>query len=62
MPMVPILQLFAHDVPGVEFPKGKDLLRLVRCELINEQDSGPVMPQLYWCREAGNDPERSGAR
>ncbi|MFE7043404.1 hypothetical protein ACFU9X_29370 [Streptomyces atratus] len=30
VPMVPILQLFAHDVPGVEFPKGKDLLRLVR--------------------------------
>lgn len=52
VPMVPILQLFARDVPGLEFPESKDLLQLVWCALIHEQDPGPVMPQLYWRNEA----------
>ncbi|MFJ5217620.1 hypothetical protein ACIP98_23250 [Streptomyces sp. NPDC088354] len=52
VPMVPILQLFARDVPGLEFPEGKDLLQLVWCALIHERDPGPVMPQLYWRNEA----------
>ncbi|MEU5382073.1 MULTISPECIES: DUF1963 domain-containing protein [unclassified Streptomyces] len=52
VPMVPILQLFARDVPGLEFPEGKDLLQLVWCALIHEQDPGPVVPRLYWRNEA----------
>ncbi|MFI9820300.1 hypothetical protein ACIHFC_07460 [Streptomyces sp. NPDC052013] len=52
VPMVPVLQLFARDVPGLEFPEGKDLLQLVWCALIHEQDPGPVMPRLYWRNEA----------
>ncbi|MGX1541022.1 DUF1963 domain-containing protein [Streptomyces adustus] len=52
VPMVPILQLFARDVPGLAFPDGKDLLQLVWCALIHEQDSGPVVPRLYWRNEA----------
>jgi hypothetical protein len=52
VPMVPILQLFARDVPGLEFPEGKDLLQLVWCALVHEQDSGPVVPRLYWRNEA----------
>ncbi|MFF4052667.1 DUF1963 domain-containing protein [Streptomyces chartreusis] len=52
VPMVPILQLFARDVPGLEFPDGKDLLQVVWCALNHEQDPGPVMPRLYWRNEA----------
>lgn len=52
VPMVPILQLFARDVPGLEFPEGKDLLQLAWCALIHEQDPGPVMPRLYWRNES----------
>ncbi|WP_327117043.1 hypothetical protein OG206_17420 [Streptomyces sp. NBC_01341] len=52
VPMVPILQLFARDVPGLDFPEGKDLLQLVWCALIHEQDPGPVVPRLYWRSEA----------
>lgn len=52
VPMVPILQLFARDVPGLEFPAGKDLLQVVWCALIHEQDPGPVLPRLYWRNEA----------
>ncbi|MFD7434846.1 hypothetical protein [Streptomyces sp. NPDC059861] len=53
VPMVPILQLFARDVPGLEFPEGKNLLQLVWCALIHdEHDQGLVIPQLYWRNEA----------
>ncbi|MFH8616700.1 DUF1963 domain-containing protein [Streptomyces sp. NPDC017979] len=52
VPMVPILQLFARDVPGLEFPEGKDVLQLVWCALVHEQDPGPVVPRLYWRNEA----------
>ncbi|MFI6941928.1 DUF1963 domain-containing protein [Streptomyces sp. NPDC050418] len=53
VPMVPILQLFARDVPALEFPAGKDLLQLVWCALMHEHDDRLlVMPQLYWRNEA----------
>ncbi|WP_236573383.1 hypothetical protein [Streptomyces sp. GS7] len=53
MPMVPILQLFARDAPGLEFPEGKDLLQLVWCALMHQQDPRLlVMPQLFWRNEA----------
>lgn len=52
VPMVPILQLFARDIPEFAFPHGKDLLQLVWCALIHEQEPGPVMPRLYWRNEA----------
>ncbi|MFD8222792.1 hypothetical protein ACFV16_01260 [Streptomyces massasporeus] len=52
VPMVPILQLYARDVPELEFPEGKDLLQLVWCALVHEQDAGPVVPRLYWRNEA----------
>ncbi|MDI9888553.1 hypothetical protein QMZ92_30335 [Streptomyces sp. HNM0645] len=53
VPMVPILQLFARVVPGLEFPEGKDLLQLVWCALMHEQDPRLlVMPRLYWRNEA----------
>ncbi len=53
VPMVPVLQLFARDVPGLAFPEGKDLLQLVWCALIHEEDpQGLVLPRLYWRNEA----------
>ncbi|MFJ2741353.1 DUF1963 domain-containing protein [Streptomyces sp. NPDC087440] len=52
VPMVPILQLFARDAPGLEFPEGKDVLQVVWCAL--NHDDGPflVSPRLYWRNEA----------
>ncbi|WP_069886946.1 hypothetical protein [Streptomyces luteocolor] len=56
VPMVPILQLFARDVPDVDFPEGKDVLQLTWCALIHDEDEdespGPVVPRLYWRNEA----------
>ncbi|KUL53764.1 hypothetical protein ADL22_03550 [Streptomyces sp. NRRL F-4489] len=53
VPMVPILQLFARDVPALEFPEGKDVFQLVWCALTHEQDPRAlVMPRLYWRNEA----------
>ncbi|OIJ64076.1 hypothetical protein WN71_030880 [Streptomyces mangrovisoli] len=50
--MMPILQLYARDVPGVEFPEGTDLLQLVWCALNHDEDPGPVVPRLHWRNEA----------
>ncbi|MEV4948058.1 hypothetical protein [Streptomyces sp. NPDC053755] len=52
VPMVPVLQLFARDVPGWDFPEGKDLLQLVWCALIHDGHDGLVTPRLYWRTEA----------
>ncbi|MFD3512185.1 DUF1963 domain-containing protein [Streptomyces sp. NPDC058657] len=48
VPMVPVLQLFARDVPGLEFPVGTDVLQVVWCAL--NHDDGPflVSPRLFW--------------
>ncbi|MFJ3339468.1 hypothetical protein [Streptomyces sp. NPDC086766] len=47
------VSLFARDVPGLEFPEGKDLLQLVWCALMHEHDHRLlVMPQMYWRNEA----------
>ena len=37
-PMVPVLQLFAADVPGVPFPFGADLVQLLWCPTEHESD------------------------
>ncbi len=52
VPMVPVLQLFARDVPGLEFPAGTDVLQLVWCALYHEDDRLLVVPQLHWRNEA----------
>ncbi|MFJ7159841.1 hypothetical protein ACIQUQ_33495 [Streptomyces sp. NPDC101118] len=41
-------------MPRLEFPPGKDVLQLVWCALIHDQDEdeGPVHPRLYWRAEA----------
>ncbi|GAA3302343.1 hypothetical protein [Streptomyces cinereospinus] len=40
VPMVPILQLYARDVPGWRLPQGKDLLQFVWCALMHDDDPG----------------------
>ncbi|CAL9507381.1 DUF1963 domain-containing protein [Streptomyces sp. enrichment culture] len=52
VPMVPVLQLFARDVPGLDFPEGKDVLQLLWCALVHDEDPGPVVPRLHWRNEA----------
>lgn len=53
VPMVPVLQLFARDVPELEFPPGKDVLQLAWCTLNHpEEPQQTVLPRLYWRTEA----------
>ncbi|MET8982982.1 hypothetical protein ABZX85_46155 [Streptomyces sp. NPDC004539] len=53
VPMVPVVQLFARDVPELEFPEGADVLQLVWCTLNHPADSeDSVLPRLYWRDEA----------
>jgi hypothetical protein len=47
--MVPVVQLFARDVPDLPFPEGCDLLQVVWCPLIHEgQGQWTVRPELRW--------------
>ncbi|WP_460068841.1 YwqG family protein [Streptomyces sp. YKOK-I1] len=53
VPLVPVLQLFARDVPLLEFPQGEDVVQLLWCALIHDEDpAGVVLPRLYWRNEA----------
>ncbi|CAL9428328.1 hypothetical protein SUDANB171_01990 [Streptomyces sp. enrichment culture] len=54
VPMVSVIQLFARDIPGLEFPPGKDLVQLLWCPLVHDsEDPGQlVRPRLYWRNEA----------
>lgn len=53
VPMVPVIQLFARDVPWLEFPQGTDVVQLLWCALIHEEDrAGVVLPKLFWRNEA----------
>lgn len=49
--MVPVLQIYARDLPHIPFPEGADLLQIVWCPLIHE-DQGAARPQLYWRSES----------
>ncbi|MGW4892779.1 hypothetical protein ACWEQL_11015 [Kitasatospora sp. NPDC004240] len=47
--MVPVLQLFARDVPALAFPDGADLLQLLWCPLVHsEHDQWSPVPVLRW--------------
>ncbi|WP_416974424.1 DUF1963 domain-containing protein [Streptomyces sp. 4F14] len=53
VPMVPVLQLFASDVPELAFPDGADVLQLVWCTLFHADDpESAVLPRLYWRNSA----------
>ncbi|WP_345430894.1 DUF1963 domain-containing protein [Actinoallomurus vinaceus] len=46
-PLVPVLQLFAADVPDLPFPAGKDVLQLLWCPFDHEDGYVP-RPELFW--------------
>lgn len=46
--MVPVVQLYARDVPGLLFPAGTDLLQILWCPLVHEDDPCAANPRLHW--------------
>ncbi|MER5491651.1 hypothetical protein [Streptomyces sp. NPDC002490] len=53
VPMVPVLQLFARDVPDLPFPEGADVLQLLWCTLLHpDEPSEAVRPALHWRTES----------
>ncbi|MEN3610693.1 hypothetical protein AAH979_14195 [Plantactinospora sp. ZYX-F-223] len=50
-PLVPVLQLFAADVPDLPFPAGTDLLQLLWCPFDHQPWYSP-RPHLRWRRRA----------
>ncbi|MFI8391303.1 hypothetical protein [Streptomyces sp. NPDC085540] len=46
--MVPVVQLYARDVPGLVFPAGTDLLQILWCPLVHEQAPYAAAPRLHW--------------
>ncbi|MFD7069989.1 hypothetical protein ACFV97_22485 [Streptomyces sp. NPDC059913] len=49
--MVPVVQLYARDVPGIPFPPGTDVLQVTWCPLIHDDEAGTVLPKVYWRSE-----------
>lgn len=47
--LVPVLQLYARDVPGLSFPGGADLLQVMWCPLLHPPRHAPL-PALRWRR------------
>ncbi|MFJ4920612.1 DUF1963 domain-containing protein [Streptomyces sp. NPDC088725] len=47
VPLVPVLQLFAGDVPELPFPAGTDVLQVLWCPFDHEAGYVP-RPELYW--------------
>ncbi len=46
--MVPVVQLYARDVPGLAFPVGTDLLQILWCPLVHDDDQAAADPRLHW--------------
>ncbi|WP_431682421.1 DUF1963 domain-containing protein [Kitasatospora sp. KL5] len=61
LPLVPVLQLFAADVPELPFPPGTDLLQVVWCPFDHEQGHVP-RPEVYWRDSSACDAERTPPR
>ena len=51
VPLVPILQLFADDLPELPFPTGTDLLQVLWCPFDHDPWCSP-RPELRWRRRA----------
>ncbi|MGW8361107.1 hypothetical protein ACWGK1_11115 [Streptomyces wedmorensis] len=46
--MVPVVQLYAWDVPDLVFPAGADLLQILWCPLVHEDGQYAANPRLHW--------------
>jgi hypothetical protein len=51
VPLVPVLQLLADDIPELPFPAGTDVLQVLWCPFDHEPWSAP-RPELRWRRRA----------
>ena len=51
VPLVPVLQLLADDVPELPFPEGTDVLQVLWCPFDHEPDTAP-RPEVRWRRAA----------
>jgi hypothetical protein len=51
VPLVPVLQLLADDVPELPFPTGTDVLQVLWCPFDHEPWSSP-RPEIRWRRRA----------
>ncbi|MEU3902148.1 hypothetical protein [Streptomyces sp. NPDC045251] len=49
--MVPVVQLYARDVPELPFPAGTDVLQVLWCPLIHDDEAGAALPRVYWRNE-----------
>jgi hypothetical protein len=47
IPLVPVLQLFAMDVPELPFPAGTDMLQVMWCPFDHEPAYAP-RPEVFW--------------
>ncbi|MFF0393571.1 DUF1963 domain-containing protein [Kitasatospora sp. NPDC004615] len=47
VPLVPVVQLLAADVPELPFPDGTDVLQVLWCPFDHEEGYAP-RPQVYW--------------
>ncbi|GAA4588278.1 hypothetical protein BJY16_008509 [Actinoplanes octamycinicus] len=59
-PLVPVLQLFAEDIPELPFPEGTDVLQVLWCPFDHEPFDAP-RPEVRWRRRAGLDVSASPA-
>ncbi|MEU9865462.1 hypothetical protein AB0D99_31800 [Streptomyces sp. NPDC047971] len=59
--MVPIVQLYARDVPGLVFPTGTDLLQILWCPLVHEDGQYAANPSLHW-RSAAQTAAKAAGR
>ncbi|WBB91467.1 DUF1963 domain-containing protein [Verrucosispora sp. WMMC514] len=55
VPLVPVLQLLADDVPELPFPEGSDVLQVLWCPFDHDPWSAPL-PRLYWRRRSAIGP------
>jgi hypothetical protein len=46
--VIPVVQLYAGDVPGLVFPAGTDLLQILWCALVQEDDQYAASLRLHW--------------
>ncbi|WNI23240.1 DUF1963 domain-containing protein [Streptomyces sp. ITFR-16] len=56
LPLVPVLQLYAADVPELPFPAGTDVLQVLWCPFDHEAGYVP-RPELYWRDSSACDEE-----
>ncbi|WBB91316.1 hypothetical protein [Verrucosispora sp. WMMC514] len=55
VPLVPVLQLLADDVPELPFPEGSDVLQVLWCPFDHDPWSAPL-PRLHWRRRSAIGP------